>query len=193
MLFIGRKRFPFNKALRILLFTNGLILIAAAMFGPITALFVEKVGGSLLDASFAGGVYALAAGITVFLSGKYSDRIKQQELVVVIGYAIMGVGFLLYTKVDSVWSLLAVQALIGFGEAFYSPSFDAVYSKHLTYHKEGSQWGAWESINYFTATAGAIIGGAIVTAFDFNALFIAMAVLAFASALYIFRLPRSVL
>lgn len=32
----------FNKALRILLVTNALILISAAMFGPISALFVKK-------------------------------------------------------------------------------------------------------------------------------------------------------
>lgn len=193
MLYLGKKGFPFNKALRILLFTNGLILIASAMFGPIAAIFVEKIGGNLLDASFAGAVYALAAGITVFLSGKYSDRIRQQELVVVIGYLIMGVGFFLYTQVQNIFSLLAVQALIGFGEALYSPSFDAVYSKHLTDHKEGTQWGAWESLNYFTATFGAVVGGAIVTTLGFNALFLSMSVLGFASALYIFKLPRNVL
>ena len=77
---IHTKYFLFNKALRILLMTDGLVLLATAMLGPIYALFVEKVGGSLLDASFAGGTFAVAAGITVLISGKITDKVKQKEL-----------------------------------------------------------------------------------------------------------------
>ena len=35
-----------NKALKILLSTNAIILLAAAMLGPIYAIFVEEIGGS---------------------------------------------------------------------------------------------------------------------------------------------------
>lgn len=187
------KKLFFNKALRILLATDGLILLASAMLGPIYALFVEDIGGSLLDASFAGGAFALAAGITTLLSGKFSDKVKENELIVVAGYCIIGVGFLLYLVVNSVWSLLVIQVLIGFGEAFYSPAFDAVYSKHLDGHKSGKQWGAWEATNYFTAAIGAVAGGYIVTILGFDMMFIAMATLCFGSALYIYKLPRKVL
>lgn len=135
------RKLSFNRALRILLSTNALILFAGVMLGPIYALFVEKIGGNLLDASLAGSLFALAAGITTFISGKYSDKIKENELIVVGGYLIMGIGFLLYIFINSVFQLLLVQVLIGFGEAIYSPAFDAVYSKHLDGHKSGSQWG----------------------------------------------------
>lgn len=163
------------------------------MLGPIYALFVEKIGGDLMDASMAGGIFAFAAGITTLVSGKYSDKVKENELIVVAGYAIMGVGFLLYTFVDSIFFLFAVQIVIGLGEAIYSPAFDAVYSKHLDGHKSGRQWGAWESMNYFTAAVGAVVGGSIVTVFGFQALFVFMAALCFGSALYIYHLKRSVL
>lgn len=183
----------FNKQIRILLFTNGLILIASAMLGPIYALFVEKIGGDLLDASYAFGIYALAAGVTTLVSGKYADKMKENELIVVAGYAIMGIAFFGYLFVNSVWSLLVVQILIGLGEAIYSPAFDAVYSKHLDGHKSGREWGAWESINYFTTSFGAITGGFLVTLFNFNIIFIVMGLLCFISAIYIFLLPRRVL
>ncbi|MDD1677640.1 MAG: hypothetical protein LUO93_00455, partial [Methanomicrobiales archaeon] len=103
------KLLPSRKALRILLITDSLVLIAGATLGPIYALFVEKVGGDLLDASFAGSIFAVAAGLTVWLSGKYSDRLKQPELVIVFGYGVMGFGYLLYTMVNSIWFLLVVQ------------------------------------------------------------------------------------
>jgi len=48
-------------------------------------------------------------------------------------------------------------------------------------------------MNYFTAAAGAVVGGAIVTKFGFDPLFLIMGVLSVASGVYIYRLPRKVL
>lgn len=183
----------FNKQIRILLVTNGLILIAGAMLGPIYALFVEKIGGDLLDASYAFGAYALAAGIATLVSGRYADKLKENELIVVVGYGIMGLAFLGYMLVNSIWSLLVIQMIIGLGEAIYVPAFDAIYSKYLDGHKSGREWGAYEAISYFITALGAISGGFLVTLFGFNMIFVAMGLLSFASAIYIFRLPRRVL
>ncbi len=182
-----------NKQLGILLITNSLILLSAAMFGPIAALFVEEIGGDLMDASIAAGIFAIVAGITTLVSGKYADKLKEPELIIVSGYSLMGFGFFLFLIVDSVIFLFIVQAIVGLGEAIYSPAFDAIYSKHLDGKKSGSQWGAWESMNYFTAASGALIGGVIVTLFGFQALFIIMSLLCFGSGMYIYRLQRTVL
>jgi len=189
----SRKKIFFNHAIRILLATNGLILFAGAMLGPIYALFVEKIGGSLLDASYAGAAFAAAAAITVFFMGRLSDKVKENELIIVAGYIIMGLGFFLYTAVNSIWSLLLAQVIIGFGEAIYVPAFDCVFSRHLDRKKEGTEWGAWESINYITTAIGAIIGGYTVHYFGFDLLFIIMSLFCFTSAAYIFFLPRKIL
>lgn len=182
-----------NHPLKILLFTNGLILFSAAMLGPIYALFVDEIGGDLLDASLAGATFSLTAAIVVFIFGKLSDSVRENELLVVLGYALMGTGFCLYTVVDSMSMLLFVQVVIGIGEAMYSPSFDALYSKHLNEGQSGTQWGTWESLNYSAAASGAFIGGTVATAFGFHALFLAMAALAFFSATFILALKRSTL
>ena len=187
------KKLFLNKALRILLITNGLVLLAGAMLGPIYALFVEQIGGDLLDASLTGGFFALAAGITTLIAGEFADKNKRDELIVASGYAVMGVGFLLYIFVDSIWFLFGVQILIGFAEAFYSPAFDALFSQHLSIKKAGRAWGSWEAINYFSVAVGAVVGGFIVTKFGFNPLFMIMAAFCFISAVYIFSLHKSVL
>ena len=145
-----------------------------------------------MDASIAGSIFALVAGLTTLISGKYSDKVKENELIVVLGYTIIGIGFFLYTLVNSVIFLFIVQAIIGLGEAIYSPAFDAVYSKHIDSHKSGSQWGAWESMNYFTTAIGAVIGGCLVTLFGFQTLFVIMATLCFSSAFY-YHLKRTAL
>ena len=53
--------------------------------------------------------------------------------------------------------------------------------------------GSLESMNYFTAALGAIVGGLVVKNFGFTPVFIIMASLCFASALYIYLLPRKML
>ncbi len=146
-----------------------------------------------MDASMAGVIFALVAGLVTLISGNRSDRVRNNELIVVAGYSIIGVGFLLYYKVETTVALFAVQALIGLGEAVYSPAFDAVYTKHLDAGKSGAQWGAWESVNYFSVAVGSLFGGVIVTFFGFQVLFVIMSVLCFGSAFYIYSLKRSVL
>lgn len=184
----------FNKALKVLLTTNGLILIASAMLGPIYALFVERIGGDLMDASIAGGLFALSAGLVSLIFGKLSDELKHSDWVIILGYSLIGMGFFLYLFVDSVLFLFLVQILIGTGEAIYSPAFDKLYSERLDNGKGGTEWGAWESMNYFTAAFGALAGGLIVNQFGFHAIFTIMTALCYLSAIYLFLLsPKRVL
>lgn len=182
-----------NRAIRTLLGTNGLILVSGAMLGPIYALFVKDIGGDLLDASYTFAIFALAAGVTTLLSGRFADSFKESELIVVAGYFIIGIGFLGYAFVDSIAELFLVQIVIGFGEAIYSPAFDALYSKHLEPALSGSMWGTWEAMNYFTLAFGSAAGGLLVATFGFSTLVMTMAFMCFASALYIGLLPREAL
>ncbi|MBU0727196.1 hypothetical protein KKA95_00765, partial [Patescibacteria group bacterium] len=64
---------------------------------------------------------------------------------------------------------------------------------HLDDNREGTEWGAWESMNYFTTAIGALAGGLIVTRFGFNAIFVLMAALSYMSASYLYILsPKKV-
>lgn len=186
------KRILYNRALRVLIITNGFVLLAGAMIGPILALYVEDIGGDLLDASLTGGLFALAAGVTSLVAGRYVDHHTRSERIVAFGYAVMGIGFLLYTVVDSIWMLFAVQIVVGFAEALYTPAFDALFSSHVTKKKAGREWATWESLNYFSIAIGAAVGGFIVSQFGFTVMFVLMALLCFAGSAYIVIVPRRV-
>ncbi len=187
------KKNTFNRAIRILLTTNWIILLAAAMLGPIYALFVEEIWWSLLDASIAWATFALAAGIMTLISGKLSDRIKENKIIVVIWYLLIWLWFFLYIRVDSIIFLLIVQVLIWFGEALYSPAFDNEFSRNLDKGKAGRERGARESINYFATAIWAILWWFIVTQFWFSLLFLIISILCVGSAIYVLVLPKKVL
>ncbi|MFY9493119.1 MAG: MFS transporter [Minisyncoccia bacterium] len=186
-------KFYFNRALRILLATNAAVIFAAAMLTPIYAIYVEKIGGDILDAGLSSGVFALVSGMVVLVAGRYSDKMKDSELLVIAGYIVLGLGFFLYNFVDTVMSLFMVQALIGLGYASTAPAYDALYTKHVDGHRSGWQWSGWEAMAYFTTAAGSVAGGFVVSWFGFSALFVTMSVLCLLSALYMYLLPRRVL
>ncbi|MDH5597380.1 MAG: MFS transporter, partial [Candidatus Peregrinibacteria bacterium] len=136
----------------------------------------------------------LAAGIVTLASGRLSDQVRHSDQIIVFGYLMMATGFFLLQFIGSVYQLFAIQMLIGIGEAIYSPAFDKLYSDHLTPTKSGTEWGAWESMYYFTTAFGAFLGGLVVTNFGFSVLFAAMAMLCALSGGYLYRLsPRRVL
>lgn len=176
----------FNRSVRTLLFSNAFIHVAAGLLAPIYALYVNKIGGNLLDASFASGTFALAAGITTLVSAKYADKTKNTKLIIVLGYLVVGLGYLLYTQVHSIYTLLLVQILIGLATAIYVPAFDRIYTASMSPTKIGREWGAWDAMAYFTTAIGAFLGGAIVTLFGFNVMFIVMAGLCLFAAAYIY-------
>ena len=182
-----------RKPLKVLLVTNAMILISAAMLWPIYALFVEDIGGDLLDASFAGWLFALTAGIVTVISWRYADKIKHESLILVLWYAIMSIWFFWYIFVDSIMMLFIVQIIIWLWEAIYSPVFDSLYGKHIHKKQRWFEWGLWESTHYFTLAWWAFIWWLLVNYFGFNSMFILMWILSLFSALYILFFWKKIL
>jgi len=185
------KRPLYPRPVRILLITNAVILVAAYMIGPIMALFVEELGGGLFEAAATTGIFALTSGVVSLWMGRLTDRVREQEYIVMLGYLLSGIGFAMYLFVHSVWSLFLVQILIGVAAAVYSPAFDALLSKHTPKDHPGTSWGTWESIDSFSQGIGAFVGGAIASLLGFQPLFVILACMCLITALYIYALPRS--
>lgn len=183
----------FSRATKILLSTDSIVLISVAMLGPFYTIFVENVGGSLFDASLTIAIFAFVAGLTTLISGKYTDKIKEKELVVAFGYTLMGIGFFLYIFVNSIWMLFAIQVLVGFAGAIYSPALNYLHNEHMNKCRIGKIRGTWEAMDYFSVSIGALAGSLIVYFWGFEMLFILMTAFCFGSAFYIYFLPRKVL
>lgn len=179
-----------RPALRILLITNGFVLLSWAMIGPIYALFVEWVGWDLMDASIAWWLFALSAGITTLLFWRISDSFKNKKNILGLWYFIMWFGFLCYLFVDSIIALFLVQIIIGLGEAIYAPAFDALYSDNIHKKQAGYEWWLWECLDYFATAIGAFIGWAIVTYLGFHVVFIIMWFFCLWSAIYLYLVPK---
>ncbi|MDO8424476.1 MAG: MFS transporter [bacterium] len=181
-------------ALKILLASDGLVILAGAMLGPIYALFVEEIGGDILTAGISFAVFSLVMGILILVFGKIEDSFwEEKKLWICLGYLLMAVGFFSYLFVKSPSHLFIVQVILGIGGAIQTPAYSAVYSKNLDHKKPAFQWGAWDAIRNFATALGALAGAALVTVFGFNILFVIMGFLALFSGAIIFFAPRKML
>lgn len=175
---------------RSLLISESLYEFAAGLFGPIYAIFVERIGGDILTAGWAWALFSIVTGVTLYVMGKLEDRIKKNNWMVVVGFSIASLGLLGYVFVSHPWQLFVVQALLGFGWAFGTPAIDTIYSQNLEKKKINSQWGIWEASMRIVEGVSAFIGGIIVFALGFKVLFLIMFGISLISIFVVSRLIR---
>lgn len=181
-----------NRSIRALLIADSMVLTGAAMLAPLYALFVDRVGGDILDAGITAAALALGSGATCLIAGRFIDRRQRKKPMLAAAYLVIAAGFVLYSFAGSVWELAAIQVVIGVAQAVQATSFDALFTVSSDRSNAGEQWGAWEALAYFTQALGALAGSLIVTAYGFEALFYVMAALTLAGGLYIARLPDKI-
>lgn len=172
--------------------SDAFYILAGALLGPIYALYVQKIGGDLLDASSSFAFFMLTAGVVVYLLSLWEDKFKHRKKFVIAGYGIGVIGYLGYLFVNSPTALFIVQIILGFSAALKDPAYDALFSdsgkKHLIL-----AWGEWEAMDYIVWGVGALMGGFIAKYFGFQILLyimFLMSILSFVISMLIMRLRK---
>ena len=99
-----------KKGYKILLGASLMANFGDNLIGPFYAVFVEKIGGSILDIGFTVTVFSMCTGILMMIVGKLSDRLNK-ELITIFGYGMYALGSLLYLVISSPWQLFFLQVL----------------------------------------------------------------------------------
>jgi MFS family permease len=165
---------------------------------PILAVFIlEKVGDSnLLTVGVASAIYWLVNAITQLVSAGFIDEKKGEvddAKFLSIGLFIASLAAFSFLLVESTWHLFLAVALQGFAFGLYSPSWTAIFSRHLDNGHYALDWSLDRtSIAIFSAIT-AISGGAIAEFFGFEVIFGLAGVLSFLSCVVILRLPPELL
>lgn len=180
-----------KKGIKVLLVADGWVNLALGMIGPIYAIFVEEIGGDILDASTAYAAYMCTAGIVMYTLSKWEDRSKHKEKFIIIGYALTSLGCLMYFFVHDQSMLLLTQAVLGIAIAILDPAFDAIYSHYVQVAQEASDWGTWEAMSYVVTGIAALIGGYVVNLYGFRILFIVMFIISLLGTFHSMQLYRS--
>jgi predicted MFS family arabinose efflux permease len=182
-----------NRSLRILIATNAIFVFILGLFAPFYAVFIIRIGGSVALAGLSWAVFSIVAGCLIFLFSRWELKIKEQELLIALGYVLRGGVFLSYAFMADIAQLMVTQIFWGIATALSTPAFDSVYARHTTNEDSIVQWGDWEGVSAITTGVAALIGGLVIQGFGYQAVFIVMAVISFALGAYIWKLPRDIL
>jgi predicted MFS family arabinose efflux permease len=182
-----------NQSLRILITVNTGMVFVIGMFAPFYAVFVQKLGGNIAYAGLSWAILLIVTGTLILLFTNLEVKVKEQELLLALGYILRGLVFVSYAFMGSLTQLLFTQVLWGVAAAIGTPAFDAVYQSHTSPSEAISQWGGWEGISSIATGIAALFGGVLIQSFGYNSIFIAMATISFLLGLYVWRLPREML
>jgi hypothetical protein len=182
-----------NRSLKILFLFNGIFVFAATLLGPLYAVYVESIDKNVLSISITWAVFLASATFFTFIVSRKGDSIKEKEYLLMAGFLIRSVSWLLLILVGSIFHLILVQILLGLGEALGSPSFNAIFAQHLDKGKQIRNFSSWKLVENGVVAVATIIGGLIVVNFGFATLFIIMSFMALISFFGVLMQPREVL
>ncbi len=163
------------------------------MFAPFYALFVKQIGGDIAIAGVSWAVFEIICGLLTLMFTKWSLRVREQELLLALGYILRSVVFLSYAFMGSIAQLIITQVLWGVAAAIGVPAFDSIYSAHTTKDSSIAEWGGLEGMTAIATGVAALCGGYAIKAFGFTSIFFVMSFVSLFLALFIWRLPREVL
>jgi len=182
-----------NKALRVLITYNGILMFGVMLFGPLYAVFVQKIGGGVQLISISSAAFYLSSALFLWIVGKLGDKVKEKELMLAASYLIRSVGYLGFLIVDSALGLILLESLFGLAEALGSPTFGALFAKHVDGEMEVMEYADWALVASLIMAVGSLIGGFVVSALGFGLLFVVISALCFVAFLGITLSPRKLL
>lgn len=176
-----------SKQEKHLLWASNLWYLSEGLLGPLFAVYTQRLGGNILDVSWAWAVYLIVSGFATMYVGKIATTKKRQQRFVLLGYAMTTLLTVIFLFINAPWQLVLVQIGLGFAQALATPTWFALYANVETQSSAGDMWGRMQGQSSMFTAAALIVGGLIATEFGFEVLFSLMAVVHATATVSIWR------
>jgi MFS family permease len=169
-----------RSAVRFLLIAESFWSLGAGLFFPIFAIFSERVGGDILDAGIAAGIFIFVTSVIEYPIGKYIDKFKEKWFIVA-DYFLEALVFIGYIFVSNVYELFVLQAILGFANAIGDPAWESMFDKNTPRRGSGSAWANSHLWIGIANAVGIVVGVILVKQFGFDLVFGIGAALSFSA------------
>ena len=157
--------------------------VSVGALQPILPRFVEgTLGGGDVEVGIVVGAFAFSAVLVRPIIGPIGDR-RGRRLLIVVGAGIVSLSVFGYVFADSLWLLILLRFVSGFGEACFYVGAASVVNDLAPEERRGEAVSYFSLALYLGLTVGPLLGESVFEASSFDAAWIVAAVSAGVAAL----------
>jgi DHA1 family quinolone resistance protein-like MFS transporter len=180
-----------NNLIKILTFSDVIILSGWGLTNPLFAVYVTQQirNGNLETIGLATAVYWIVRSVLQLPFAKLIDSVKGE----IDDFALMATGSILMTTVPFLYffatesiHIILLQGLLGFSSAMVSPSWLAIFTRHIDKNVEAEEWGIYSSMVGLGAAATGALGGFMAEKFGIRPLFLIVGVVTLVGVSFLF-------
>ncbi len=171
-----------QRNVRLLLGSSIFIHMGLNILAPVYAIYVQHIGGQLIDASFSIGFYALLRGILYFVFARFKDQHLPHRPILFGGYMMYAAAYLAYVFIDAPIWLFVIQGWLALADTILNPSWSAVIATSLQTGEERKTYSMFYGYRSLFEAIGAFLGGIAIVSIGFSWTFGLMALFAAYSA-----------
>jgi DHA1 family multidrug resistance protein-like MFS transporter len=190
--------FKVNRVIKYFVLSDLFFWGGWGLINPIFALFVvgRIADASVLTVGIATALYWIVKALSQIPIALYLDRRDRDHFdlhFLIIGLMFAGFVAMLFPLVTSVGMLYALMILQGLAYGIYTPSWSAVFSRHLDKNHYAFDWSLDSTTVGLSSGIAALIGGAVAGIFGFDAVFVLTGLFSFLSGLLLLAVPDLVM
>jgi len=191
-----------NRIVKYLILTDLAFYSGWGLVSPIFPLFIQQnistdgiVGGSVVIASMAAGVFWITKALFQYPIGYFLDHQKGDKddyFFLVLGLCLAAIIPLLYTLAQTAWHVYTLQFFYGLSMAMNIAGWRALFTRSIDEGKEASQWSLDDSLLALGQGVFGILSGVFVYLFGFPVTFMIASLLGVLSVFLVLNLRRDI-
>ncbi|MCK9578424.1 MFS transporter [bacterium] len=191
-----------NRIVKYLILADLAFYSGWGLVSPVFPLFIQQnistegiIGGSIVIASTAAGIYWITKALFQYPVGYFLDNQKGDKddyFFLVLGLCLASTIPLLYTLAQTAWHIYTIQFFYGISMAMNIAGWRALFTRSIDEGKEASQWSLDDSLLAIGQGVFGILSGLFVFLFGFTATFLLASGLGIVSVFLVLNLKRDI-
>nr|WP_194305415.1 DHA2 family efflux MFS transporter permease subunit [Dietzia sp. DQ11-38-2] len=147
-----------------------MILVDQTIVAVATDAFVSQLGASTNQVIWVTSAYLLAYVVPLLFTGRLGDQIGPRT-VSIAGLVLFTSASLWCGLAGSIETLIVARVFQGLGAALLTPQSLSVITRIFAPARRGAAMGAWGAVAGIASVVGPVLGGVLIDAFDWRAIF----------------------